>query len=112
MFLGQVLKKMTNNILHNGIKVKRLEPALAESKEAVGMNIGMTPEGHVCKDWRRVTIPRVRGLVEIVLAENSDGRVMLDADGNCPTVRLLAVQDQCRLVEAINMLFSAAKLIT
>lgn len=96
-------------VKESGVEVNRPEAATAEMKEATGMIIGITPEGHVFINRDYVELRRVRGLVEIFLAENSDGGVIIDADGDCPTSRLIAVLDQCRLAGAENIAVSATK---
>ncbi|WP_028581544.1 ExbD/TolR family protein [Desulfogranum japonicum] len=96
-------------VKESGIEVNRPEAASAEMKEATGMIIGITPEGYVFIDRNQVELRRVRGLVEIFLTENSDGGVIIDADGECPTSKLIAVLDQCRLAGAENIAVSASK---
>ncbi len=96
-------------VKESGVEVNRPEAASAEMKEATGMIIGVTPEGHVFINRNHVELRRVRGLVEIFLAENADGGVIIDADGDCPTSKLIAVLDQCRLAGAENIAVSATK---
>ncbi|MBM9616334.1 biopolymer transporter ExbD [Desulfobulbus rhabdoformis] len=96
-------------VKESGVEVNRPEAASAEMKEATGMIIGITPEGSVFINRDAVELRRVRGLVEIFLTENSDGGVIIDADGDCPTSKLIAVLDQCRLAGAENIAVSATK---
>ncbi len=96
-------------VKESGVEVNRPEAASAEMKEATGMIIGVTSEGHVFINRNHVELRRVRGLVEIFLAENADGGVIIDADGDCPTSKLIAVLDQCRLAGAENIAVSATK---
>jgi len=96
-------------VKESGVEVNRPEAASAEMKEATGMIIGITSEGQVFINREQVALRRVRGLVEIFLAENADGGVIIDADGDCATSRLIAVLDQCRLAGAENIAVSATK---
>lgn len=96
-------------VKESGVEVNRPEAASAEMKEATGLIIGVTEEGEVFINREQVELRRVRGLVEIFLAENSDGGVIIDADGDCITSRLIAVLDQCRMAGADNIAVSAVK---
>ena len=94
-------------VKESGVEVNRPEAASAEMKEATGMIIGITSQGDVFINREHVELHRIRGLVEIFLAENSDGGVIIDADGDCATARLISVLDQCRLAGAENIAVSA-----
>ena len=94
-------------VRESGVEVNRPEAVTAQAKEAVGFIVGITEDGNVFMDNQKVDLRRVRGLVEIFLAENSEGGVIIDADGACPTSRLVAVLDQCRLAGAQNIAVSA-----
>ncbi len=96
-------------VRESGLEVNRPEAETAEAKEAVGMVVGVAENGIVFIDNQEVDLRRVRGLVEIFLAENADGGVIIDADGACPTARMVAVLDQCRMAGAENIAVSAVK---
>ncbi|PID76130.1 MAG: biopolymer transporter ExbD [Deltaproteobacteria bacterium] len=96
-------------VKESGVEVDRPEAASAEMKEATGMIIGITSDGSVFINREQVELRRVRGLVEIFLAENADGGVIIDADGGSLTAQLIAVLDQCRLAGAENIAVSATK---
>ena len=96
-------------VRESGVEVNRPEAASAEAKEATGIVVGVTDEGTVFIDNQQVDLRRVRGLVEIFLSENKEGGVIIDADSACPTGRLVAVLDQCRLAGAENVAVSASK---
>ena len=96
-------------VRESGVEVERPEAATAQNKEAVGMVVGITSDGSIYIDHQKVDLRRVRGLVEIFLAENADGGVIIDADGDCSTRRAVAVLDQCRLAGATNVALSATK---
>lgn len=96
-------------VKESGVEVNRPEAASAEMKEATGMVIGITGDGDIFIDRKQVELRRVRGLVEIFLAENSSGGVIIDADGELTTARLISVLDQCRLAGAADIAVSATK---
>lgn len=96
-------------VKESGVEVNRPEAASAEMKEATGMIVGITDQGEVFINREQVQLRRVRGLVEIFLAENSDGGVIIDADGDCSTAKLISVLDQCRLAGAVNVAVSATE---
>ena len=96
-------------VKESGVEVNRPEAVTAENKEAVGMVVGITENGRVFIDREEVDLRRVRGLVEIFLAENAEGGVIIDADSGCAAGRMIAVLDQCRLAGAKNIAVSATK---
>lgn len=96
-------------VRESGVEVNRPEAVTAQLKEAVGMVVGITDSGHIYIDKRKVDLRQVRGLVEIFLTENPDGGVIIDADGACPTARMVAVLDQCRMAGAANIAVSARR---
>ncbi|MFW6099574.1 MAG: ExbD/TolR family protein [Thermodesulfobacteriota bacterium] len=96
-------------VRESGVEVNRPEAATAEKKETAGMVVGLTQQGHIFIHGEQVDLRRVRGLVEIFLVEHAQGGVILDADESCPTGRLVAVLDQCRLAGAQNIAVSARR---
>jgi len=97
-------------VKESGVEVNRPEAATAEKKEAAGMIVGITQGGKIFIDGQEVDLRRVRGLVEVFLIENAQGAVILDADESCPTGRLVAVLDQCRLAGAKNIAVAARRM--
>lgn len=97
-------------VRESGVQVNRPQAATAEQKEAVGLVVSITRDGTVHMDGSSVDLRRVRGLVEIFLAENKNGGVILDADADCPTGRMVAVLDQCRLAGAQNIAVAARRI--
>ena len=97
-------------VRESGVEVNRPEAATARNKEAAGMVVAITREGRIVADGQTVDLRRVRGLVEIFLVENARGGVILDADAACPTGRLVAVLDQCRLAGAENIAVAARRI--
>ncbi|MCF8083379.1 MAG: biopolymer transporter ExbD [Deltaproteobacteria bacterium] len=96
-------------VRESGVEVNRPEAATAEKKETAGMVVGLTQQGRIFINGEQVDLRRVRGLVEIFLVEHAQGGVILDADESCPTGRLVAVLDQCRLAGAQNIAVAARR---
>ncbi|ABA88102.1 biopolymer transport membrane protein, TolR-related protein [Syntrophotalea carbinolica DSM 2380] len=96
-------------VRESGIEVNRPEAVTAVKKEAVGMVVGIAGDGRVFIDHQVVDVRRVRGLVEIFLAENVDGGIIIDADSACTAGRMVAVLDQCRMAGAQNIAVSARR---
>lgn len=97
-------------VKESGVEINRPEAASAVMKEATGLIVGMTADGEIYINREKVELRRVRGLVEIFLAENNNGGVVIDADGDSLTSRLIAVLDQCRLAGATNIAVSSKKI--
>lgn len=96
-------------VRESGVEVNRPEASSAQDKEAVGMVVSIAADGRIFMDHQEVDIKRVRGLVEIFLAENAGGGVIIDADRACSCGRMMAVLDQCRLAGATNIAVSARR---
>lgn len=96
-------------VRESGVEVNRPKAATAEAREAVGMVVGITGDGRVFIDHQEVDVRRVRGLVEVFLAENVDGGIIIDADSACTAGRMVAVLDQCRMAGANNIAVSARR---
>jgi len=97
-------------VRESGVEVNRPEAATAQQKEAAGMLVGITQAGQIYIDGQEVDLRRVRGMAEIFLAENPQGGIILDADAACPTGRLVAVLDQCRMAGAENIAVAARRI--
>ena len=96
-------------VKESGVEVNRPEAVTAETKEAVGMVVGIASDGRVFIDHQEVDVRRVRSLVEIFMAENLDGGIIIDADSACTAGRMVAVLDQCRMAGAKNISVSARR---
>ena len=97
----------TSFVKEAGIDVQRSTAATAEVKERGNIMIGVSPEGDVYFDGKKVDVRSVRGLVERSLAEGPDGGVVVVADKESETGAVVAVMDQCRLAGAKNVSLAA-----
>lgn len=97
----------TSFVKEAGIDVSRSTAATAEIKERGTVMIGISPEGDIYFDGKRVDVRSVRGLVERSLAEDPEGGVVVVADKSSETGTVVAVMDQCRLAGAKNVSLAA-----
>lgn len=97
----------TSFVKESGIDVQRSTAATAEVKERAGVMIGVSPEGDVYFEGKKVDVRSVRGLVERALAEDPESGVVVVADRKSETGDVVAVMDQCRLAGARNVSLAA-----
>jgi biopolymer transport protein ExbD len=96
-------------VRESGVEIKRPEAASAEAKDAAGIFIAVTQDGDIFVDKNRVDLRSIRGIVEQFLLENPSGAVMLEADRNSITGRMVQVLDQCRMAGAENIAVSTVR---
>ena len=97
----------TSFVKESGIDVSRSTAASAEIKERGTIMIGVSPEGDVYFDGKKVDVRSVRGLVERALAEDPESGVVVVADRASETGAVVGVMDQCRLAGAKNVSLAA-----
>ena len=99
----------TSFVKEAGIDVQRSTAATAEVKERGNIMIGVTAEGDVYFESKRVDVRSVRGLVERALAEDPESGVVVVADKASETGEVVKVMDQCRLAGAKNVSLAAKR---
>ena len=99
----------TSFVRESGVEVERPQAASAQSKQKNALIVGLDKAGGVFLEGRQVDLHGVRGLVERYLAENPKGAVLVAADRQAVTGRLIAVLDQCRLAGALDVAVAARK---
>jgi len=97
-------------VRQSGVEIDRPQAASAMPTDAAAMSLGLTQTGDLFIEGRPTDLPAVRGRVELFLMETPGGAVMIEADQACPTGRLIAVMDQCRLAGAENIAVSASRI--
>jgi len=97
----------TSFVKETGVEVNRATAATAETKENSTVMVGVSKEGEVFYDGRRVDVRSVRGLVERALAENPEAGVIVVADRASETGVVVQVMDQARLAGAANVSLAA-----
>lgn len=99
----------TSFVKEAGIDVQRASAATAEVRERGSILIGVSPDGDVFMEGKRVDIRSVRGLVERALAEDPSSGVVVVADKRSMTGAVVKVMDQCRLAGAKSVSLAAKR---
>jgi biopolymer transport protein ExbD len=99
----------TSFVKEAGIDVQRATASTAEVKERTSIMIGVSPDGDVYMDGKKVDIRSVRGLVERALAEDPESGVVVVADKRSMTGAVVKVMDQCRLAGAKSVSLAAKR---
>ncbi len=99
----------TSFVKEAGIDVQRSTAATAEIKEHGNVMLGLTPEGEVWFEGRRIDLRSVRAHVERALAEDPESGVVVVADKDSRTGDVVKVMDQCRLAGAANVSLAARR---
>ena len=99
----------TSFVKETGIDVQRSTAATAEVKEHGSVMIGVSDEGEVWMEGKKVDVRSVRGLVERALAEDPEAGVIVVADQESQTGDVVKVMDQCRLAGAANVSLAAKR---
>jgi biopolymer transport protein ExbD len=92
-------------VKETGVEVDRPSAATATMKQQAAILIGVTADGEVWIDKRRIDLRAVRANVERLHAENPEGAVVIMADRAAPTGVVIRVLDQSRLagVESVSI---------
>ncbi|MEJ2721212.1 MAG: biopolymer transporter ExbD [bacterium] len=99
----------TSFVKETGIDVSRSTAATAEVKERGNIMIGVTADGDVYMEGKKVDVRSVRSLVERALAEDPESGVVVVADKKSETGDVVKVMDQCRLAGAKNVSLAAQR---
>ncbi|HXV14236.1 MAG TPA: biopolymer transporter ExbD [Candidatus Krumholzibacteria bacterium] len=99
----------TSFVKETGIDVQRSTAATAEVKDQGNVTIGLSADGSIFMEGKRVDIRRVRGLVERALAEDPKTGVVVIADRDSKTSDVVALMDQCRMAGARNVSLAARR---
>ena len=99
----------TSFVKETGIEVQRSTAATAEVKEKGNIMLGISEDGQVYYEGRRIDLRSVRAHVERALAENPDSGVILVADRESHTGVIVETMDQCRLAGALSVSLAARR---
>ena len=97
----------TSFVKESGIDVQKSTAATAEVKEHGNIMIGVTENGDIFMEGKKIDIRSVRSLVERTLAQDPEAGVVIVADKNSDTGSVIGVMDQCRLAGAKNVSLAA-----
>ena len=99
----------TSFVRETGVEVQRSTANTAEVIDHGSIMIGVSANGDVFMEGKRVDVRRVRGLVERSLAESPESGVVVIADKDSKTGDIVKVMDQCRLAGAKNVSLAAKR---
>lgn len=97
----------TSFVKETGIDVHRSTAATAERKERGNIMLGISADGQVYMEGKRIDVRSVRALVERALAEDPESGVVIVADKDSSTGTVVQAMDQCRLAGAMNVSLAA-----
>jgi len=97
----------TSFVKETGIDVQRSTAATAERKERGNIMLGISADGQVYMEGKRIDVRSVRALVERALAEDPESGVVIVADKDSSTGTVVQAMDQCRLAGAMNVSLAA-----
>ena len=97
----------TSFVKETGIDVNRSTAATAERKERGNIMLGISADGQVYMEGKRIDVRSVRALVERALAEDPESGVVIVADKDSNTGIVVQAMDQCRLAGASNVSLAA-----
>ncbi len=99
----------TSFVKETGIDVQRSTAATAEVTEHGTILLGISAEGHVYFEGKRIDVRSVRALVERALAEDPEAGVVVVADKDSNTGTVIQAMDQCRLAGAKTVSLAASR---
>jgi biopolymer transport protein ExbD len=99
----------TSFVKEAGIDVQKATASTAELKEHANIMVGVTPEGDVFFEGKRIDVRSVRAQIERALAEDPESGVVVVADKRSETGAVITVMDQCRLAGAKSVSLAAKR---
>jgi len=99
----------TSFVKESGIDVQRSTAATAETKERGNIMVGLSAEGEVYFEGKKVDVRSLRALIERALAEDPESAVVIVADKASETGDVVQVMDQCRLAGAKEVSLAAKR---
>jgi biopolymer transport protein ExbD len=99
----------TSFVKEAGIEVTRSTASTAEVKEKATVMIGVTADGEVYMEGKKVDVRSVRALLERSLVEDPEAGVVVVADKASETGDVVKVMDQCRLAGAKSVSLAAKR---
>jgi len=97
----------TSFVKETGIDVQRSTAATAERQERGNIMLGISADGQVYMEGKRIDVRSVRALIERALAEDPESGVVIVADKDSSTGTVVQAMDQCRLAGAKNVSLAA-----
>ncbi len=99
----------TSFVKETGIEVQRSVASTAEVAERGNILLGVSAEGGIYFQGKRIDVRSVRAHVERALAEDPESGVVVVADRNSNTGIVVQAMDQCRLAGALSVSLAARR---
>jgi len=99
----------TSFVRESGVDVQRASASTARVMASSNIMIGVTMEGDVYFEGKRIDIRSVRAHIERALAGNAETGVVVVADKRSETGAIVTVMDQCRLAGAKSVSLAAKR---
>jgi len=99
----------TSFVKETGIEVQRSTAATAERQERGNIMLGVSADGQIYMEGKRIDVRSVRALIERALAEDPESGVVIVADKDSNTGTVVQAMDQCRLAGATNVSLAAKR---
>ena len=99
----------TSFVKETGIDVHRSTAATAEVKDRGNIMLGVSAEGEIYFEGKRIDVRSVRAHLERALAEDPESGVVIVADKDSSTGIVVQAMDQCRLAGAQNVSLAARR---
>jgi len=99
----------TSFVKETGVDINRPAAATAVNREDVTILVGVTQSNEIFIENREIDFRAVRINVERALAENPEGSVVIVADKESSTGRVIQVMDECKLAGASNVSLAASR---
>jgi len=97
----------TSFVKEPGIDPRRAMAETAEPKPHGNILIGVSPDGHIWMNNRRVEITDIRQMVEEAVNENPESSAVVVSDQESPTGIVIDIMDQIRAGGVINISIAA-----
>ena len=99
----------TTFVRETGIQVKKPKAATAESVEKESLRIGISSDGKIWFEQRRIDLLTLRSWVEKKLREKPGNPIVIVTDTGAQTGILIDVMDECRLAGADRISVASKK---
>ncbi|MDY6829837.1 MAG: biopolymer transporter ExbD [Pseudomonadota bacterium] len=90
-------------VKESGIDVNRPEANTATQQDRANILVGISANGEIWINRRRIDLSSVRANIERLSAENPQGTVVIQADEEAPTKLLVGVMDASREAGVYNI---------
>ncbi|MCD6423274.1 MAG: biopolymer transporter ExbD [Elusimicrobia bacterium] len=92
-----------------GVEVRKPKAKTAVSLSRESVLIAVTKEGSIHINNRRVDLETLGGIIKVIISQRTDAPVIIVADRESFTGRIIQVMDECKRAGAQNISLAALK---